>query len=130
MRNSSSPVLDAQRVARSDELAMRLESCLLKLSLIRGRAHLSLYQYTSPRNPDLTMENAISALCDHFERQKREQEEEERQLDNQIMQYKELLQMIDEKGGGFSQIVEDIARISKETEECRRDLRRLGWTGS
>lgn len=35
-----------------------------------------------------------------------------------------------ERGGRnntFGQVVDDWARVKKETEECVRDLRRLGW---
>lgn len=33
----------------------------------------------------------------------------------------------DNKNNTFGQVVDDWARVKKETEECVRDLRRLGW---
>jgi hypothetical protein len=30
-------------------------------------------------------------------------------------------------GGDYAQIVEDYARIQNESEECKRDLKMLGW---
>ena len=35
--------------------------------------------------------------------------------------------LVDEHGGGFAQAIEDWARVRRETEECRQDLRHLGW---
>jgi len=50
-------------------------------------------------------------------------------IDRQLAEYQRLLELVDGVGGGFSQVVEDWSRVQKETEECKRDLRRLGWTG-
>ena len=122
-------ILNSQRSAQFDELAIILETYLLKLSRIRARAHMSLYQYTLPSQPDVTMEKALNAMQERLRHKQRQQEKEETQLDQQIQEFGELLQMVDGKNGNFSQVIEDMARVRKETEECRRDLRRLGWTG-
>lgn len=54
---------------------------------------------------------------------------EERVLDKELEEYSRLLRLLDGPEGGFSQVVEDWTAIQRETEECRKDLRRLGWTG-
>lgn len=122
------PVLNAARTARTDVLAMTIETCLLKLSLIRARAHTALYTHASPTNPAATMPRALAAAHAKLDAKRRAQDEEEHALDRQIAKYEEMLSFVD-GDGGFAQVVKDMARVRSETEECRRDLRRLGWTG-
>jgi hypothetical protein len=55
--------------------------------------------------------------------------EEEGSLDQKLSQYENLLVVVDGTQGAFHQIVDDWTTVKKDTEECRRDLRRLGWTG-
>ncbi|KAI0073269.1 hypothetical protein K474DRAFT_1686279 [Panus rudis PR-1116 ss-1] len=123
------PILEAERGARYDVLSLTIETCLLKLSLMRARMHQTVYGYTSPKKPDATMARALEAVHHKLQKKREEQEREERELDRQIREYEELLAMVDGRGGGFKQIVEDMARVKRDTEECRKDLRRLGWTG-
>ncbi|EIM86687.1 uncharacterized protein STEHIDRAFT_168621, partial [Stereum hirsutum FP-91666 SS1] len=73
---------------------------------------------------------------------------EEEELDRKLAEYEALLDIVDrDRGVGkerkrtvsnrddgrrrenntFGQVVDDWARVKKETEECVRDLRRLGW---
>ena len=40
-----------------------------------------------------------------------------------------MLDLVGGRDAGFAQVVKDMARVKRETEECRKDLRRLGWTG-
>lgn len=54
-----------------------------------------------------------------------EVKEEERALDQELGEYAQLLNLVDERGG-FAQVI-DWVRVRRETEECRQDLRRLGW---
>lgn len=75
------------------------------------------------------MLHALYAAHEKLMKDKRRLAEEEKNLDRQLNKYQELLQFVDGVGGGFTQIVEDWTRVQKETEECKRDLRRLGWTG-
>ena len=108
---------------------MTLETCLLKLSLIRARTHESVYGYSSTTHLDATMEKALGALQEKLAEKRRQQDKEERELDERIGQYDAVLHMIDGGGLNFTQVVDDMARVRRESEECRRDLRRLGWTG-
>lgn len=53
-------------------------------------------------------------------------------LDQQLDEYETLLQLVDGGGkgtGGYQQVVNDWTKIKQETDECKKDLRRLGWTG-
>ncbi|KAI0820828.1 hypothetical protein BC628DRAFT_1395572 [Trametes gibbosa] len=59
------------------------------------------------------------------------QDEEARSLDGQIAAYERTLGLVEGgrgREGAFAQVVKDMARVKRETEECRRDLKRLGWT--
>ena len=123
------PVLNSTRSASNDLLAVTIETSLLKLSLIRARAHIALYRYTSSTKPDINMAQALFAASKKAEQDERRLAAEERALDRELDEYSGLLELIDGPGGGFMQVVEDWTRVQKETDECRRDLRRLGWTG-
>ncbi|OBZ73559.1 hypothetical protein A0H81_06027 [Grifola frondosa] len=123
------PILNASRTAQYELLATTIETSLLKLSLIRARAHSALYGHTSPKNPDATMSRALAAARDKIREKERAQEREEKVLDEQIDQYQKMLDLVGGRDGSFGQVVKDMARVKRETEECRRDLRRLGWTG-
>jgi hypothetical protein len=54
---------------------------------------------------------------------------ESQDLDRQIQEYEDLLRLVDGSSGGYQQIVKDWVKIKRETDECLKDLRRLGWTG-
>jgi hypothetical protein len=54
---------------------------------------------------------------------------ESRDLDRRIQEYEALLRLVDGSGGGYQQVVEDWVKIKQDTDECLKDLRRLGWTG-
>ncbi|KAJ7449638.1 hypothetical protein FB451DRAFT_751180 [Mycena latifolia] len=109
---------------------MTIEALLVKVSLIRAQALNTVYDYRSPKKPELQMTAALAAAYAKLKEDEREMEEEERRLDRELAEYQTLLDMVDGGGsGGFRQIVADCARVEKETEECRKDLRRLGWTG-
>ncbi|GBE86607.1 hypothetical protein SCP_0904860 [Sparassis crispa] len=123
------PILNASRVAKADVLSMTIETCLLRLSLIRARAHTALYGRTSSKNPDATMSRALVVAHGKLAAKQHTQREEERVLDRQIEEYERLLSLVDGRDGGFAQVVKDRARVRSETQECKRDLRRLGWTG-
>ncbi|KAJ7504467.1 hypothetical protein B0H11DRAFT_1852870 [Mycena galericulata] len=124
------PDIASRHSAQSDLLAMTIEASLVKVSLIRAKALQTVYNYQSPKNPELHMRGALSAACAKLKEEEGEMEEEERKLDRELAEYQTLLDMVDGGGsGGFRQVVADCARVKKETEECKRDLRRLGWTG-
>ncbi|KAJ7672682.1 hypothetical protein B0H17DRAFT_182311 [Mycena rosella] len=116
--------------ANNDLLAMTIEASLVKVSLVRGQTHNTLYDYRFSKNPEFNMKRALVAAHAKLKEDERKMEEEEGALDRELADYQKLLDIVD--GGGnvsFRQIIADSARVEKETEECRRDLRRLGWTG-
>ncbi|KAJ6518719.1 hypothetical protein C8R45DRAFT_884789 [Mycena sanguinolenta] len=124
------PELDGRKSASNDLLAMTIETSLVKVSLIRAQVLELVYGYSSPKDSELNMRHAMSAAHNKLKEDERKLEDEELILDRQLAEYQTLLDMVDGGGtGGFKQIVQDTARVEKETEECRRDLRRLGWTG-
>jgi hypothetical protein len=127
--------INKKRSAINDLLAATIEISLIKLSLVRARAHRTLYGYKSAGGGNsrsktrTSMIDALSAAYAKLKTDERKMEEEERELDRQLGEYETMLNMIDGGGGGFAQVVEDWTRVQREKEECRRDLRRLGWTG-
>jgi hypothetical protein len=120
--------INGKRSATNELLAATIEISLIKLSLVRTRAHWALYGYRSAgeRHTEAGMADALSAAHAKLKAEERKMEEEERELECQLGGYDTVLEMID---GGFGQVVEDWTRVQREKEECRRDLRRLGWTG-
>ena len=68
-------------------------------------------------------------MHERLKERQRAQEAEMERLDAQIAQYEGMLSLVDGRDGSFAQVVRDMARVKRETEECRKDLRRLGWTG-
>lgn len=96
---------------------------------MRARAHQALYDFKSSTNPQATMVGALSSAYAMLKKEERKMDEETRMLDRQTEEYEAMLKLVDGGGGGFAQVVEDWARVQKEKEECKRDLRRLGWTG-
>ncbi|KAE9399964.1 hypothetical protein BT96DRAFT_919738 [Gymnopus androsaceus JB14] len=118
--------LNEKRMANDALSAATIEASLVKLSLLRAQSHQKLYGFASGTNPDsATMTSALSIAYAKLKDEARDLVEEEKALDLQIEEYDGLMRLVD--GGGFGQIVEDYIRVEKETEECRRDLRRLGW---
>lgn len=121
--------INRRRSSLNDLLATTIETSLVKLSLMRARAHQALYDFKSPTNPQATMIGALSSAYATLKKEERKMNEETRALDRQTEEYEAMLKLVDGGGGGFAQVVEDWARVQKEKEECKRDLRRLGWTG-
>ncbi|KZP11502.1 hypothetical protein FIBSPDRAFT_871303 [Athelia psychrophila] len=122
------PLLRANQVAGNDLTSITIEICLIKLSLIRAKAHASLYGVKSPINSAAAMPQALSTAQSRMKEDERRLVTEDRALDKELSEYTRLLELVDGPDGGFAQVVEDWMTIHKETEECRRDLRRLGWT--
>ncbi|KAJ3862822.1 hypothetical protein EV359DRAFT_65333 [Lentinula novae-zelandiae] len=127
------PALNKKRKADNALSAAVIEASLVKLSLMRAQSHQKFYGYVSKTQPDATMIKALSIAQDKLRDEADDLLEEERALDSQIEAYARLMRLVDGSPqtdrAGFAQIVEDYIRVEKETEECRRDLRRLGWTG-
>lgn len=127
------PLVHAHQSASHDLLSLTIETSLLKLSLLRARAEAELYNHASMRRPDATMKRALANAHAQLMGEHVRVDEDERELDARLHEYEELLGLVDGSGhgprDGFVQIVEDWARVQQETDECRRDLRRLGWTG-
>ncbi|KAJ6493625.1 hypothetical protein C8R47DRAFT_1119100 [Mycena vitilis] len=122
--------IESKSAANNDLLAMTIESSLVKVSLVRAQVLELMYNYSSPKIPELQMRHALSTAYTKLKDDERELEMEEHKLNKELTEYQTLLDMVDGGGsGGFRQLVADTARVEKETEECRRDLRRLGWTG-
>ncbi|KAK0457738.1 uncharacterized protein EV420DRAFT_475802 [Desarmillaria tabescens] len=120
------PILNSQRQAHHDFLATTIETSLIKLSLIRARCHKLLYGF---RDDVDDMPSALMTMHSKLTEEESALEEEEAELDHQLHEYHRLLHVVDGNGSGFRQVLEDWSQIQKETEECQRDLRRMGWTG-
>ena len=105
-------------------LGATTEASILELSLLRSRAHSNVYGYR-----DGEMSRALAQMSERHDHEEEELAGEERELDAELWKYNQLLRLVDGVDGGFSQVVEDWAQVKQETDDCRRDLRRLGWTG-
>ncbi len=124
------PIMNAERSAQFDVLALTIETCLLKLSLLRAKTHIAIYNCSSSTDSQASMLQALQVYYQRLRSKDQEQNTEEALLDAQLKEYEDLMDLVGGKGqGGFSQVVDDMARVKKETDECKRDLRRLGWTG-
>lgn len=75
------------------------------------------------------MVKSLSIVHERLKNEERRLADQEKELDGQLGEYEKLLRFVDGGGGGFAQVVEDWTRLQREIEECRKDLRRLGWTG-
>ena len=127
------PIYDAARSASIDLLLTTIETALIKLSLIRARCERALYNH-KPKNETSNSANVSQALALAFKSLKKEEAEmksEALSLDQQLLEYETLLQLVDggKSTGGYQQVVNDWTKIKQETDECKKDLRRLGWTG-
>ncbi|KAJ4473878.1 hypothetical protein J3R30DRAFT_739326 [Lentinula aciculospora] len=130
-----SPSLNEKHKATNALSAAAIEASLVKLSLLRAQLQQKLYAFSSDTHPNATMINALSTAYDKLKDEAEDSIKEERVLDSQIEGYTCLMRLVDGSPDrsprkGFAQIVEDYIRVEKETEECRRDLRRLGWSTS
>ncbi|KAF9071374.1 hypothetical protein BDP27DRAFT_526750 [Rhodocollybia butyracea] len=125
------PVLNRKRKASDDLVAATIEASLVKLSLLRAQSYQKLYGFTSDTEPDATMAKALTTAHGKLKEEAHGLLEEEHALDAQIEEYERLTRLVDgDSGTEFAQVVEDYIRVEKESEECRRDLRRLGSTGN
>ena len=92
-------------------LALTIETCLLKLSLLRAKTHNAVYNHPSPNNSGKAVAQALANYHQRLQTKDKEQREEEALLDAQLREYDNLMELVGGKGrGGFSQIVEDMLR--------------------
>jgi len=126
------PAHDAARTASIDLLAATIEASLVKLSLIKARSERSLYNRQvngKDTEEGNTMAQAIMVAHGALKREEKEMKAEANSLDRQLQEYESLLQLVDGGSGGYRQIINDWTKVKQGTDECLKDLRRLGWTG-
>ena len=87
-------------MAEADVVAATIEAALLKLSLVRARAHQALYGHSLPNRPDATVSRAVTAAYEKLKERRRAQETEMQKLDRQIEEYESMLRLVDDDGGG------------------------------
>ena len=106
---------------------------MIKLSLIRARSERALYNHKPKKgtNDSKSVSQALALAFKSLKKEEKDMKTEALSLDQQLHEYETLLQLVDGgKGtGGYQQVVNDWTRIKQETDECKKDLRRLGWTG-
>ncbi|KAF8159638.1 hypothetical protein B0H34DRAFT_412126 [Crassisporium funariophilum] len=130
-KSTTFPAFDAARVASNDLLAATIETALIKLSLIQAKTERKLYgpQVANRAEPSKTVAKALEVAFASLKKEEKELEKESCALDAQLHEYESLLQFVDGGTGGYRQVVDDWTKVKKETNECKKDLRRLGWTG-
>jgi hypothetical protein len=106
---------------------------LIKLSLIRARSERALYNHKpiNETNNSKSVSQALTLAFKSLKADEKEMKTEALSLDQQLHEYETMLRLIDggEGTGGYQQVVNDWTKIKQETDECKKDLRRLGWTG-
>ncbi|KAF8478254.1 hypothetical protein JB92DRAFT_1853979 [Gautieria morchelliformis] len=120
--------MNAKHTASHNLLATTIETTLLKLSLVRARLENAIYNYASPSTQGVRVSQAVVRLHEKLVARERALETQERDIRSRLKEYEQLLELVDGTGGGFGQVVKDLATVKREAEECRKDLRRLGWT--
>jgi len=123
------PTHNTVRTASVDLLAATIEASLVKLSLIKARSERSLYNQQFDGKEGNTMAHAIVAAHGALKGDEQEMKAEANSLDRQLQEYESMLQLVDGGSGGYQQIINDWTKVKQGTDECLKDLRRLGWTG-
>lgn len=108
----------ARRSASHALLATQIEMNLLKLAVLRARAWKEIYSDQGGDSSKIASSHA-RLLASH-DTMRSELDE----IDGALAEYEQVLSLM---GSEYKQIVTDFARVQRETEECKRDLRRLGW---
>lgn len=116
------------RSTDTDLLAATIESSLIKLSLAHARSARALYHHR-PSQESKNVAQALSVAYSELIKGEVSMKTESNILDRQLEEYETMLQLVDGGSGGYRQIINDWTKVKQETEECLRDLRRLGWTG-
>ena len=131
MISSTFPVFKASRNASIDLLSTTFEATLQRLNSIREGARQAFYNHQVEGNVTKTetVSQAISIAYQALAEEEAALKTETQDLDRQIQEYESLLRLVDGSSGGYQQIVNDWVKIKRETDECLKDLRRLGWTG-
>ena len=75
------PQLHATRSAQADVIAATIEAALLKLSVVRARAHWALYGHALPGDPRATVARAVTAAHAKLKERQRAQDAEMQKLD-------------------------------------------------
>ena len=107
---------------------------MVKLSLSRARADRALYNHKlSPSagkgGASTSAGKAIEAAYLSLKKDEKEMVVQGQSLDRQLQEYESLMQLVDGGRGGYRQVVSEWTKVKQETEDCMKDLRRLGWTG-
>jgi type III secretory pathway component EscR len=127
------PAHDATRTSSIDLLAATIETSLIKLSLTRNRVERALYNHQPQTNitldEDVNIAKAIEAAYLSLKKDEKEMKMQSQSLDRQLQEYESLMQLVDGGKNGYQQIINDWTKVQQETDECLKDLRRLGWTG-
>ncbi|KAF9475224.1 hypothetical protein BDN70DRAFT_270259 [Pholiota conissans] len=127
------PAFDATRTSSIDLLAAIIETALTKISLTRARAERALYNHqprdTGAFDQGVNVAKTIEAAYFSLKKEEKEMRVQSQSLDRQLREYESLMQLVDGGRNGYQQIINDWAKVQQETDECLKDLRRLGWTG-
>ncbi|KAF8202240.1 hypothetical protein BJ912DRAFT_944203 [Pholiota molesta] len=89
-----------------------------------NRVERALYNHQPQTNitldEDVNIAKAIEAAYSSLKKDEKEMKMQNQSLDRQLQEYESLMQL---------QIINDWTKVQQETDECLKDLRRLGWTG-
>ncbi|KAF5331471.1 hypothetical protein D9758_015500 [Tetrapyrgos nigripes] len=107
------PALNARQAVSAELLAATIETCLIKLSLMRARCHQTLYGFKSSNNPENTMQKALTTAYSKLRNEADDLEEEDGYLDQQLEEYENLMQLVDGSESGFGQLVEDWVYVAE-----------------
>ncbi|KDR80554.1 hypothetical protein GALMADRAFT_222151 [Galerina marginata CBS 339.88] len=131
-RTTTFPPHDVARSASVDLLAATIEASLIKLSLMKARSERTFYGHQSNQNEAQERCDVAQAISTSYTVLKEDEKHlkiESNSLDQQLQEYENLLRLVEGGSGGYQQVVKDWTKVKQETDECLKDLRRLGWTG-
>ncbi|TFK29764.1 hypothetical protein FA15DRAFT_663942 [Coprinopsis marcescibilis] len=123
------PLIERARSASNELTATTIEVSLIKLSLIRAESEHRFYGPQVTKDPS-TAETLAKAAVIGFKRMRAQEKkllEENSVLSAQLGGYQDLIQLVDGGSTGYQQVADDWVQVKRETEECKKDLRRMGW---
>jgi len=114
-------------------LCTTIEASLIKLSLVKEQTDRSLYSYRSKSKAERSLASLADAVTTAYASHKEDEKKMKAEiatLDRELLEYESMLRLVDGNNSGYQQIINDWTKVQQETDECLKDLRRLGWTGN
>lgn len=123
------PAHSGAQSSQVELLGATIEASLVKLALGRARAEHALYSQTMNEDVTKSMVQALETALNALKTEEKAKKIELCRLDKDLREYEAVLELVDCGHEGYQQVVNDWTKVQEDTDECLKDLRRLGWTG-